>query len=139
MISDGGHNNSVGNKFKALAVGSNMVLLGRSLAGTTESPGSIIYKKGRRVKYYRGMASAFANISKQERTGKKLDTNFHTEGVEGEIEYKGSVKDTLSHICNGMRSGMSYLGTSTIDELHSIEIQFTKITSSGRHETNTRI
>jgi IMP dehydrogenase/GMP reductase len=140
MISDGGHNGKVGNKFKALAVGCNFVLLGRSLAGTTESPGDIIHKKGKKVKYYRGMASAFANISKQEKNGnKKINMNFHTEGVSGEIEYKGSVVDVLKHICNGMRSGMSYLGVSSIKELHSIHVQFTKITSSGIHESNTRI
>lgn len=140
MISDGGHNGKVGNKFKALAVGCNFVLLGRSLAGTTESPGEIIHKKGKKVKYYRGMASAFANISKQEKNdNKKINMNFHTEGVSGEIEYKGSVVDVLKHICNGMRSGMSYLGVLTIKELHSVNVEFTKITSSGINESNTRI
>lgn len=139
MISDGGHTGKVGNKFKALAVGASCVLLGRSLAGTTESPGKIIYKNGKRFKYYRGMASAYANLSKQEKLGKNIDTNFHIEGVEGEIEYKGGVSDQLQQICNGMRSGMSYLGVFNIEELHNTKVVFNKITPSGYKETLTRI
>lgn len=139
MISDGGHTGKVGNKFKAIAVGCNAVLLGRSLAGTTESPGNVIYKSGKRFKYYRGMASAYANLSKQEKLGNKINTNFHVEGVEGEIEYKGSVHDQLQQICNGMRSGMSYLGVYTIDELHKTDVVFNRITPSGFKETLTRV
>lgn len=139
MISDGGHTGKTGNKFKALAAGSSCVLLGRSLAGTTESPGKIIYKNGKRFKYYRGMASAYANLSKQEKLGKNINTNFHVEGVEGEIEYKGNVIDQLIHICNGMRSGMSYLGVFSIDKLHNTDITFNTITSSGYKETITRV
>jgi IMP dehydrogenase len=139
MISDGGHCGKVGNKFKALAVGCRFVLLGKSLAGTRESPGKIIYRSGKRYKYYRGMASMYANLSKQERTGGDTNKNFYVEGIEGEIEYKGNVIDELNRICNGMRSGMSYLGVSSIEELHKTSITFNKITSSGLKETMTRI
>jgi IMP dehydrogenase len=140
MISDGGHCGKVGNKFKAIAVGAKCVMLGRSLAGTTESPGEIIYKSGKRLKYYRGMASNYANLSKQERLGnEKLNTDFHVEGVEGEIEYKGSVKNEIQRICNGMRSGMSYLGVYNINELHNTTVDFTVLTSNGYKETLTRI
>jgi len=140
MISDGGHCGKTGNKFKALAVGASCMILGKSLAGTTESPGKVMYKGGRRFKYYRGMASAMANLSKQERTGNlNVNTNFHVEGVEGEIEYKGSVQEQIVRICNGIRSGMSYLGVSSIESLHKTDIVFTKMTSSGVKETSTRI
>lgn len=139
MISDGGHCGKVGNKFKALAVGSGCVLLGKSLAGTKESPGNIIYKSGKRFKYYRGMASMYANLSKQERTGGDVNKNFYVEGIEGEVEYKGNVIDEINRICNGMRSGMSYLGVRTISDLHEIEVVFNKITSSGLNETLTRL
>ncbi len=139
MISDGGHCGKVGNKFKALAVGSRCVMLGKSLAGTKESPGNIIYKSGKRYKYYRGMASMYANLSKQERTGGDINKNFYVEGIEGEIEYKGNVIDEINRICNGMRSGMSYLGVRSISELHETEIVFNKVTSSGLNETLTRL
>lgn len=139
MISDGGHCGKVGNKFKALAVGSGCVLLGKSLAGTKESPGKVIYKSGKRFKYYRGMASMYANLSKEERTGGDTNKNFYVEGIEGEIEYKGNVVDELNRICNGMRSGMSYLGVKSISELHETEVVFNRITSSGLNETLTRL
>lgn len=138
MLSDGGHTGKVGNKFKALAAGAACVHLGRSLAGTDESPGLVIFKKGRRFKYYRGMASNFANLSKQEKLG-ITSGDFHVEGVEGEVEYKGSVKDELQRICNGIRSGMSYLGYTSISELHSSPVRFTRISSSGYQETLTRV
>jgi len=139
MISDGGHLGKIGNKFKAIAVGSSVVMLGKSLAGTTESPGNIIYKKGKRVKYYRGMASSYANLSKQERLGNEISNNFHVEGVEGEVDYKGSVVDQINQICNGIRSGMSYVGVFSIDELHNTEIEFNIITQNGFSETKTRL
>jgi IMP dehydrogenase len=139
MISDGGHCGKVGNKFKALAVGSRCVMLGKSLAGTKESPGNIIYKSGKRYKYYRGMASMYANLSKQERTGGDMNKNFYVEGIEGEIEYKGNVIDEINRICNGMRSGMSYLGVRSISELHETEVVFNRVTSSGLNETLTRL
>lgn len=139
MISDGGHCGKVGNKFKALAVGSGCVMLGKSLAGTKESPGNVIYKKGKRYKYYRGMASMYANLSKQEKTSGDVNKNFYVEGIEGEVEYKGNVIDELNRICNGMRSGMSYLGVRSINELHKVDVVFSKVTSSGLNETLTRL
>lgn len=141
MISDGGHTGKTGNKFKALAIGASFVLLGRSLAGTTESPGQILYRNGKRTKYYRGMASAFANLSKKEKEGKgKEETqNFHIEGVEGEIEYKGSVNTVLDQLCNGIKSGMSYLGAPDIPTLHSKKIEYTLVTQNGYIESKTRI
>ena len=44
------------------------MILGRTLASCDESPGQIITRNGKRMKYYRGMASTMANISSQERT-----------------------------------------------------------------------
>lgn len=141
MLSDGGHTGKVGNKFKALCAGASFVHLGRSLAGTDESPGHVIFKKGRRFKYYRGMASTFANLSKLEKLKglSHTSTDFHVEGVEGEIEYKGPLKDQLSRICNGLRSGMSYLGYTSISQLHSSPVHFTRVSSNGFYETNTHV
>lgn len=140
MISDGGHCGKTGNKFKALAAGASCVMLGRSLAGTTESPGEVFLRNGRRVKAYRGMASALAKMSKQQKINGKVTFNdVHVEGVDGVVEFKGSVKNIVHQICNGMRSGMSYLGFHTIDELHSESLNFAVITSSGNVETKTRV
>ena len=39
------------------------------------------------------------------------------EGVEGRVPYKGPVSDYVYQLVGGLRAGMGYLGTKTIDEL----------------------
>ena len=85
------------------------------------------------------MASSYANLSKQEKLGNEVVTNFHIEGIEGEVDYKGDVIDQIQQICNGIRSGMSYVGVFSIDELHDTEIEFNIITQNGFSETKTRL
>lgn len=138
MISDGGHLGLDGNKFKALCAGANLVMLGKTLAGTTESPGNIIYKNGKRYKYYRGMASLHANLSKSEKIGDKLNT-LNIEGVEGEIEYKGSVVNILDRLVNNIKSGFSYVGYNNLSELHSGNLTYSIVSSNGVLESDTRI
>ncbi len=55
LCSDGGNKNS-GNMCKALAMGADSVMIGRLIAGCTESPGESFNKDGKFVKVYRGMA-----------------------------------------------------------------------------------
>lgn len=143
MISDGGHLGLDGNKFKALSTGACCVMLGKTLAGTTESPGNIIFKNGKRYKYYRGMASNFANLSKNEKLGINNDENnsilTNIEGVEGEVEYKGTVNNVLDRLRNNLCSSMSYVGCNSIEELHKSHITYSIITNNGFNETKTRI
>ena len=63
LISDGGNKNS-GNMCKALGVGADCVMLGRLVAGCEESPSKELYRDGKIVKVYRGMAGLGANVSK---------------------------------------------------------------------------
>ncbi len=156
IICDGGSLGKTGNKVKALASGASAVMLGRTLAATEESPGQVIIRNGKRFKYIRGMASTMANISKQEAdlsvagggdktTSKKrkLNTKFTAEGVDGEQELRGSVVDLLEQINGGLRSGLSYLGSHNMAELHSKrannEIQFCVSTVIGLSETGIRV
>lgn len=138
MISDGGHLGLDGNKFKALCAGANVVMLGKTLAGTTESPGNIVYKNGKRYKYYRGMASLHANLSKSEKIGEKINAS-NIEGVEGEIEYKGTVNEILDRLVNNIKSGFSYVGCNNIQELHSTNLVYSVVSSNGVLESDTRI
>ena len=92
MISDGGHLGKDGNIAKALVVGSSAMMLGKTLAATDESPGRIINRNNKRVKYYRGMASAMAMVSKAELSNKEYNDTQNPEGVDMEIEIKGPVK-----------------------------------------------
>jgi len=139
LISDGGNRNS-GNICKALAVGASCVMLGRMLAGTDESPGKILIKNGKRFKIVRGMAGIGANISNALRQGfQEIDLlSFTPEGVDGYIPYSGPVRDTLSQICNGIRSGASYCGAMNIPELQQkakfIRLTQNAIVESGVHD-----
>ena len=145
IICDGGSLGKTGNKVKALAAGAVAVMLGRTLASTEESPGQIIFRNGKRFKYIRGMASTMASLSSQEKFKKfKSDISSMTsEGVDGEQELTGSVIDLLDQIKGGLRSGLSYLGAHTIQQLHEKakkqEIKFNLVTSIGMSETGIRV
>lgn len=157
IICDGGSLGKNGNKVKALACGSSAVMLGRTLSSTEESPGSIIYRNGKRFKYIRGMASTMASLSKQEKTNsdtkntnngncngnKRKSSTMHSEGVDGEQELSGSVVDVIEQINGGLKSGMSYLGCENIEQLHTKntkgEIKFNLVTSIGMTETGIRV
>ena len=74
--------------------------------------------QGRKYKVYRGMGSiaAMENGSKDryfQTEAKKLVP----EGVEGRVSYKGTVEDTVFQLLGGIRAGMGYCGTPTIEEL----------------------
>ena len=154
IICDGGSLGKTGNKVKALACGASAIMLGRTLASTEESPGTIIYRNGKRFKYIRGMASTMANLSKQEKTVKSnvqsnvqikpvLKTKFTAEGVDGEQELSGSVVDVIEQINGGLKSGLSYLGCENIIQVHDksakSEIKFNLVTSIGMSETGIRV
>ena len=145
IICDGGSLGKTGNKVKALAAGSVAVMLGRTLASTEESPGQIIYRNGKRFKYIRGMASTMASLSNQEKLKKfKADLSGMTsEGVDGEQELTGSVLDLIDQITGGLRSGLSYLGAHSIQQLHEKAqhqaIKFNLVTSIGMSETGIRV
>lgn len=139
LVCDGGSLGKIGNKMKALASGADAVMLGRSLASCIESPGIIINRNGKRVKYFRGMASKMASMSK---SGDKA-VKGTAEGVDGVVEVRGSVADTIQEICGGLRSGMSYQGSRTLPELHTLrannQINWGLSTSIGLSETGIRI
>ncbi len=136
IIADGGIKDS-GDIVKALAAGASSVMIGRLFAGTDESPGQSIIRKGRRYKLYRGMASLTAASDRSIREGSLRTENLISivpEGVETEIPYQGSVVDILFQLEGGLRSGMSYCGAKTIPELQE-NITFILITDAGRRES----
>ena len=58
------------------------------------------------------------------------------EGVEGYVSYKGDVKDVLTQIEGGLRSGLSYIGCEKLSLVKNKKIEFIRITSNGLHESN---
>ena len=121
MISDGGHLGKDGNIAKAFVIGSNAMILGKTLAATDETPGRIINRNNRRVKYYRGMASAMAMASKAELSKQEYNDNQNPEGVDMEIEIKGPVKSIIKRIESSIKSTMSYIGCNNTEALRNIE------------------
>lgn len=137
IIADGGIRNS-GDITKALAAGANTVMLGSLLAGTDQSPGAPVVRNGRRYKLVRGMASLTANVARKEVEKGALDedelTEVVPEGVEAVVPDRGDVFDILHQLVGGLRSGMSYCGAETLDELHD-KAEFIRITPAGREES----
>jgi IMP dehydrogenase len=138
IIADGGIRNS-GDLTKCLAAGASTVMIGGLLAGTDESPGATVIREDRRYKIVRGMASLSANIDRR-----RLDKNelaieewgeVVPEGVEAIVPYKGAVADILYQLVGGLRSGLSYAGAHTIEELWQ-KAEFIRITPSSMQESH---
>jgi len=126
IIGDGGIKNP-GDIVKSLAAGADAVMLGNLLAGTDEAPGNIIKAKDLLYKVYRGSASF----------GDKALRGEETRNVEGEealVPYKGSVKRVVSGLLDGVRSGFSYGGASSIQALQE-DAEFVEITTHGFAES----
>ena len=135
VIADGGIKYS-GDITKAIGGGAAAVMIGSMFAGTLESPGEIEIYQGRSFKVYRGMGSlpAMACGSKDryfQENAKKLVP----EGVEGRVPYRGALSDIVFQMCGGIRAGMGYCGTPTIDALRK-NAQFVKITNASLVESH---
>ena len=135
IIADGGIKYS-GDMTKAIAAGANVCMMGSIFAGCDESPGDFELFQGRKYKVYRGMGSiaAMENGSKDryfQENAKKLVP----EGVEGRVAYKGSVEDTVFQLMGGLRSGMGYCGTHTVEELKE-NGRFVKISAASLKESH---
>lgn len=138
IISDGGIRNS-GDATKALAAGSSTVMVGSMFGGTDESPGSTVMKNGKRFKIYRGMASFYASLGRKTRENGTISieddlNDYVAEGVEAMVPYKGSVVDIVKQLKGGIRSGLSYCGATTINEMQE-NAEFVKISSAGFAES----
>jgi IMP dehydrogenase len=128
IIADGGIRNS-GDIVKALAAGADAVMLGSLLAGTRESPGPVIKddKTGLKYKVYRGAASY----------GAKKDwfgNSDYVEGAERLVPYKGRVKKTINSLTDGVKSGLTYCGVTSIQDLRD-EVEFIRVTEAGIKES----
>lgn len=135
IIADGGIKYS-GDMTKAIAAGANVCMMGSIFAGCDESPGEFELFQGRKYKVYRGMGSiaAMENGSKDryfQADAKKLVP----EGVEGRVAYKGTVEDTVFQLLGGLRSGMGYCGTPSIEELKQ-NGKFVKISAAALRESH---
>jgi IMP dehydrogenase len=155
IIADGGIKYS-GDVTKAIAAGASSVMIGSLFAGVEESPGETILYQGRSFKSYRGMGSLAAmaqgsseryfqsgndgedssaaemleNGSQQNRLAKLVP-----EGIEGRVPYRGLLANMIYQLVGGLRSGMGYVGCSTIFELQQ-KARFVRISGAGLRESH---
>ena len=137
VIADGGIRYT-GDIVKALAAGADSVMLGSMFAGVEESPGETIIYEGRKFKSYRGMGSIEAmQQGSKDRYFQDAEDDIKKlvpEGISGRVPYKGFLSEVMYQIIGGIRAGMGYCGSSTINELKGS--QFVRITSAGVRESH---
>jgi len=138
VIADGGIRYT-GDIPKAIAAGADSVMLGSLLAGTKESPGETIIYEGRKFKSYRGMGSVEAmKKGSKDRYFQDVEDDIKKlvpEGIVGRVPYKGDLYESIHQFIGGLRAGMGYCGTSSIDELKE-NAQFVQITAAGMRESH---
>jgi len=158
VIADGGIKYS-GEITKAIAAGASSIMIGSLFAGVDESPGETILYQGRSFKTYRGMGSLTAmsqgsgeryfqssgdladaevnteGVVQRERSNQNRLAKFVPEGIEGRVPYRGPLESMVFQLVGGLRSGMGYVGCSTIAELQE-KARFVRISSAGLRESH---
>lgn len=138
IIADGGIRYS-GDVTKAIALGANSVMIGNLLAGCEESPGETILYQGRTYKVYRGMGSIGAmKEGSRDRYGQSdvyENDKLVPEGIEGKVPYKGSASGIIFQLLGGLKSGMGYLGATSVDDLQK-KASYVRISPFGLRESH---
>lgn len=127
LIGDGGIKN-YGDVSKALAAGADVVMMGSIFAGCKQTPGPVWRnEKEEMIKTYRGMASTQA----QSDFGIE---DINEEGISLTTKYKGNIEHILNRLNRGLKSGMSYCGSTSIKEMQESP-NFVKMSASGYYES----
>jgi len=138
LIADGGIK-QIGDIPKAIAAGADSVMIGNLFAGTSESPGELVFLEGRSYKIYRGMGSieAMKKGSKDRYFQEdEIDSSkLVPEGIEGRVPYRGELSNIVYQMVGGLRAAMGYCGAPTIPELKA-KGRFVKMTLAGLRESH---
>lgn len=137
LIADGGIRFS-GDIVKALAAGSDSVMIGNIFSQVEESAGKMYHINGKTYKIYRGMGSieAMKKGSKDRYGQENIDeeSKLVPEGISGSVPYRGKLKDVVYQLVGGLKAGMGYLGARNIEEM-KIKAKFIKLTNSSLKES----
>jgi IMP dehydrogenase len=113
----------------ALAAGASNVMIGSWFAGTYESPGDLLvdrddqpYKESYGMASKRALAARTAADTAYERARKALFEEGISTSKMGLDPDRGGVEDLLDHIASGIRSTCTYVGASTLAELHELAV-----------------
>jgi IMP dehydrogenase len=138
VIADGGIRTS-GDIAKALAAGASTVMVGSLLAGTEEAPGETFLYQGRAYKSYRGMGSVGAmargSADRYFQQDIRDQLKLVPEGIEGQVPYKGPVREIVHQLVGGVKAAMGYTGSETIQALQQ-RARFIRITGAGLSESH---
>ncbi|NNL42100.1 MAG: IMP dehydrogenase, partial [Desulfobacterales bacterium] len=138
LIADGGIKFS-GDITKAIAAGASAVMIGGLFAGTEESPGELVIFQGRSYKMYRGMGSLEAmkkgSRDRYYQSEQEEDDKLVPEGIVGRVPYRGTLSDNIYQLVGGLKAGMGYVGSRTLEELRE-KAQFIKISAAGMRESH---
>lgn len=138
VVADGGIRYS-GDLTKAIAAGAHVVMIGGLFAGLEESPGERILYQGRTYKVYRGMGSLGAMVrgssERYRQTESATSDKLVPEGVEGRVAFKGPLGPFVYQLVGGLRAGMGYCGTRTIEELRT-EARFVQVSPASVRESH---
>lgn len=137
IIADGGVRYT-GDIVKALAGGADTVMAGSLFAGVDESPGETIIYEGRKFKTYRGMGSLEAmQHGSKDRYFQDMEDDIKKlvpEGIVGRVPYKGSLSEVVHQLVGGLRAGMGYTGSASMEKLK--EARFIRVTQAGIIESH---
>jgi IMP dehydrogenase len=134
ILADGGITKS-GDIVKALTL-SQAVICGGIFAGCNEAPGEVVEISGKLYKQYRGMGSLAAmKAGSAARYGHLPNPTQKVapEGVEALKEACGSVDRVLAQLIGGIQSGMGYLGSVNLAELHE-KARYIRVSPAGMRE-----
>jgi len=138
IVADGGIRYS-GDVTKAIAAGAHVVMIGGLFAGLEESPGASILYQGRTFKVYRGMGSLGAMVKGSGERYRQVDRavpdKLVPEGVEGRVPFKGNLGPFVYQLVGGLRAGMGYCGTRTIDALRT-DARFIQVSAASVRESH---
>ncbi len=138
IIADGGIKTS-GDITKAIGAGASCVMLGSMLAGTDESAAETLECNGKIFKTTTGFVSLGVKLTlrrlNKESISKKEVKEYVPEGVESTFSCTGSAEELLIKLTGGLRSGMSYSGSSSISEFHS-KARFIRTTPATKNENS---
>jgi IMP dehydrogenase len=121
IIADGGMKSS-GDLVKSLCL-ADMVMTGNLFAGCKETPGNTVITPDGPHKHYVGSSTHKTN---------------YIEGVEALVRCKGPYQQVLNGLLEGIRSGCSYQGVTSIKELQDNPV-FIKMSSAGLRESHPHI
>lgn len=138
VIADGGIRD-IGHIVKALSMGASSVMMGLMFSGTSETPGEYFYQNGVRLKRYRGMASIEAmDAGGGKRYFAENEQVRVAQGVSGMVMDKGSIRNLVPYLCQGLKHAFQDIGVRDLAALHAAidrgELCFETRTQSAQQE-----